>query len=194
MNTTGLFRKTLIMLAFMLSMVFGIAFFLPSTFHVERTLIIETAPDKPFSWINDLEKWPKWDPWTRADPNIEHIVEGTPGEAQVQKWKGPRSSDGKLVIVESRVNQLVAIDMYTPDTPEPRRLTFTFQDLGGRTKLTWAIDGANTIQPIGNWFGLGMDKYLGPMYEQGLSNLKALAETGALPPELKPLGDKNQPK
>ena len=56
MNTTGLFRKTLIMLAFMLSMVFGIAFFLPSTFHVERTLIIETAPDKPFSWINDLEK------------------------------------------------------------------------------------------------------------------------------------------
>ena len=182
------------MLAFMLSMVFGIAFFLPSTFHVERTLIIETAPDKPFSWINDLEKWPKWDPWTRADPNIEHIVEGTPGKAQVQKWKGPRSSDGKLVIVESKLNQLVAIDMYTPDTPEPRRLTFTFQDLGLRTKLTWAIDGANTIQPIGNWFGLGMDKYLGPMYEQGLSNLKALAETGSLPPELKPLGDKNQPK
>ena len=78
----------------------------------------------------------------------------------------------------------VALD--TGSVSQPRILAFTLEDLGQKTRLTWAIDGQNSMQPIGNWFGLGMDKYLGPMYEQGLSNLKALAETGKLPPELKP--------
>ncbi|MEE2756864.1 MAG: SRPBCC family protein [Myxococcota bacterium] len=194
MNTTGLLRKTLIMLAVMLTVVFGIGFMLPDTFHVERTLIIDTPAEKPFKLINDLTQWPLWDPWTRADPDIKQEVSGTAGPGQEQTWLGPRSSTGKLKIIESVANKNISVEMYTTDSPTPRRLTFTFQDLGQRTKLTWAIDGDNTIKPIGNWFGLGMDDYLGPMYEQGLSNIKSLSETGKLPSELKPLGEENKPK
>ena len=194
MNTTGLLRKTVIMLAIMLTVVFGIGYLLPDTFHVERTLIIDTPAGKPFQLINNLEKWPTWDPWTRADPEIIQEVKGSAGQGQEQTWMGPRSSTGKLKIVESVPNERVLLEMYTTDSPTPRRLTFTFNDLGQRTKLTWQIDGDNTIRPIGNWFGLGMDDYLGPMYEQGLSNIKALAETGKLPSELRPLGESNPPK
>ena len=74
MNTTGLLRKTLIMLAIMLTVVFGIGFMLPDTFHVERTLIIDASPDKAFKLVNDLKEWPRWDPWTRADPDIQQDV------------------------------------------------------------------------------------------------------------------------
>jgi hypothetical protein len=187
MNTDGLLKKTLIMLAAMIGLAIGIGFALPSTFHVERTLVVNAAPSKVFAWLNDLTKWPTWDPWTRADPDIKHRYEGAPGVGHTQTWRGPRSGTGRLEIVTSRHPTEVRVELKTDKIGAVRLLTFTLQDLGSKTKLTWVINGENNMRPIGNWFGLGMNRYLGPMYEQGLSNIKALTETGKLPPEVKPL-------
>jgi hypothetical protein len=187
MKTDGLLKKTLIMLVAMIGLALGIGFALPGTFHVERTLVIDAAPDKVFPWVNDLTKWPKWDPWTRADPDIKHQYSGTQGVGHTQNWKGPRSGVGQLKVVTSTHPKEIRVELRTDKITATRLLTFTLKDLGKKTKLTWSIDGENNMKPIGNWFGLGMNKYLGPMYEQGLSNIKALTETGKLPPEVKPL-------
>ena len=188
MNTTGLLRKTCILLGVMIGLALGIGYALPDTFHVERALVVNAPPDKVFPWVHELEKWPKWDPWSRADPYIKHSFKQQKADKGAQmNWQGPKSGNGTLTIVELEPNKRVKLALSTHNVELIRYLTFSLEDLGGRTRLKWAIDGQNSMRPIGNWFGLGMDKYLGPMYEQGLSNIKALTETGSLPPEVRDL-------
>ena len=192
MIASDILKKTGILLGVMLGLAFGIGFALPGDFHVERALVINVPPGKVFPWVNDLNQWPKWDPWSRADPDIRHSYTGQAGVGHSQMWVGPKSGQGSLSIVESKAAAHVKLALKTPNLSKPRYMTFTLEDLGGRTRLKWAIDGENSLKPIGNWFGLGMDRYLGPMYEQGLSNLKALNETGKLPPEVRPIKSRAQ--
>ena len=60
-------------------------------------------------------------------------------------------------------------------------MQFKLEDLGGRTQITWTLTGENRWKPIGNLFGMGMESYLGPIYQTGLDNLKTVSEGGVLP-------------
>ena len=47
---------------------------------------------------------------------------------------------------------------------------------GDGTHVTWSFDSDMGAGPIGRYFGLLMDRMVGPDFEGGLANLKALAE------------------
>ena len=194
MNLSGLLRKTLILLAIMIGLVLGIGFALPDHFHVERTLVINSTPEKVFPFVNDLGNWSRWDPWSQDDPNMQREIVGASGVGQVQKWRSPASGTGVLETMESKKHTALRFKLMTHASSYPRFLSFTLVDLGGKTQLTWSIDGENSMKPIGNYFGLGMNRYLGPMYEQGLSNLKSLVETNKLPPLVEEKKRRNQEK
>ena len=181
MNFNGLIRKTLILLFLFVGLLVGIGYTLPDEFHVERTLVIDAPPSKVFSYINDLQNWAKWDPWSQDDPRMVRKFTGQPGQGHTLDWASQASGTGTLKILESVTPQYAKLALTTRAARHPRFLSFKLTDLGEKTQLTWAIDGENSLKPIGNYFGLGMNRYLGPMYEQGLSNLKSLIETGALP-------------
>jgi hypothetical protein len=44
------------------------------------------------------------------------------------------------------------------------------------TQVTWVMDSDNGWNPISRWFGVFMDKMLGPDFEKGLAGLKSLSE------------------
>jgi hypothetical protein len=48
---------------------------------------------------------------------------------------------------------------------------------GGGTTVTWTFDMDAGAGPIGRYFGLFMDRLIGPDYARGLGRLKALAES-----------------
>ncbi|MEE2787943.1 MAG: SRPBCC family protein [Myxococcota bacterium] len=181
MNFNGLIRKTLVLLFVFVGLILGIGFTLPNQFHVERTLVIDAPPATVFPYVNDLENWQRWDPWSQDDPRMVRTFTGGPGQGQTQSWMSQASGTGTLEILESTPLRSAKLKLTTRASSYPRFLSFKLVDLGEKTQLTWAIDGENSMKPIGNYFGLGMNRYLGPMYEQGLSNLKSLVETGALP-------------
>ncbi len=180
MPTDGLLKKTAIILAVMIGLTLGIGSMLPDEFQVERTLVVNASPDKVWPHISQLAKWPKWDPWSHADPQIQHKFVGEPGVGHMMHWAGPSSGRGQFETVESTHQESIGFKLTVPQVSEPRFLSFKLVDLGGKTQLTWLMRGENSIRPIGNYFGLGMDRYIGPMYEQGLSNLKSLIETGKI--------------
>jgi hypothetical protein len=184
MSTDGLLKKTAILFSAMLALSLGIGYMLPGEFKVERTLVINASPEVVWSHINELSSWPKWDPWSSTDPDIKHSFEGKAGVGHTMLWSGPRSGQGRFETIESQTLKHIRFKLTVPQNSEARFLSFKLEDLGGKTRLTWIMDGVNTMQPIGNYFGLGMDRYIGPMYEQGLSNLKSLVEVGkvVLPP------------
>jgi hypothetical protein len=48
--------------------------------------------------------------------------------------------------------------------------------VGEVTSVTWGFISDNGNNPMFRWMGLMMDGWLGPDYETGLNNLKALVE------------------
>ena len=42
--------------------------------------------------------------------------------------------------------------------------------------ITWVMNGNAGMNPVFRWFGLFMDKMVGPDFDAGLKNLKKLAE------------------
>ena len=47
---------------------------------------------------------------------------------------------------------------------------------GSGTRVTWTNEGDMGANPVNRYFGLMMDSMVGPDFEAGLKNLKALAE------------------
>jgi len=54
--------------------------------------------------------------------------------------------------------------------------TYLLQPEDGGTRLTWAFDTDFGLDIFGRYFGLILDRQLGPLYAQGLANLKRIAE------------------
>jgi len=49
---------------------------------------------------------------------------------------------------------------------------------GENTKVTWSNEGDLGANPINRYFGLMMDRMMGPDFEEGLNNLKRAVEAG----------------
>jgi hypothetical protein len=50
---------------------------------------------------------------------------------------------------------------------------------GGATRVTMAMEGDLGHSPVNRWFGVFMDRLVGPDFEAGLANLKRLGESPA---------------
>lgn len=70
-----------------------------------------------------------------------------------------------------RVGYILTIKDMTPATGDLK-----FAPEGAGTKVTWDMNGNAGMSPVFRWFGLFMDRMIGPDFEAGLNNLKKLAE------------------
>lgn len=52
----------------------------------------------------------------------------------------------------------------------------SFVPEGAGTRVTWGLDAEMGNSPVGRWMDLMMDRWVGADSEQGLENLKSLAE------------------
>ncbi|MEM9247451.1 MAG: SRPBCC family protein [Pseudomonadota bacterium] len=153
---------------------------LPRSVEVTRSIEIETPPEAVFPLVNSLERTAEWSPWLGIDPDIETVYSG-PSEGVGSKldWTSehPDVGNGSQEITESTPDSRVvtALDFGDMGTAYA---TFELSPDGGGTAVTWSLLADMGAGPIGRWMGLMMDGWVGPDYERGLANLKALAESG----------------
>lgn len=151
----------------------------PDTFHVQRTARIKAASDKIFSHINDLHAWEAWSPYAKLDPAMKTRYSGAAsGAGAVYEWEGnAQVGAGRVTISESTPSNRVAIklEMFKPFAAN-NDVTFTLQPKGDATDVTWAMDGRNTFMSKLMSLFFSMDKMVGGQFEEGLGNLKTLAE------------------
>ena len=185
MNTDGILKKSVILIVVLLGLTLSIGFLLPGDFKVERSIVIDAPPSEVYPWVGELQKWSQWDPWRNVDKKLKRTFSGNSAVGDYLEWSGPQSGVGRLTILETNTNAVLRIGMSEATLEHDRLIIFTLEDLGNQTRLHWSISGENSMKPLGNYFALGLDRHLGNMYEQGLSNIKSLVETGALPPEVK---------
>ncbi len=155
-----------------------IGFFLPSAYHVERSITIAAPPQKVFDLVNDLPSNKQWSPWAEMDDSMVWTMgDKTAGTGASYSWTSEEMGNGSLKIRESVAPSKVVNDL---DFGQGGLATgtWTFEAEGEGTKATWALDGDSGMNPIGRWFGVMMDGMVGADFERGLANLKKTAEAG----------------
>ena len=151
----------------------------PDTFRLERSIVVGASPEKVFSLVNDFHSWAGWSPWEKLDPNMKRSYTGTPsGLGTKYAWEGKgQAGSGSMEITASVPSSSIAIDLNFLKPFKARNLTeFIFTPKDGGTEVLWAMSGSlNFMMKVMHIF-MNMDKVVGKDFEQGLANLKQLAE------------------
>lgn len=171
-------KKVLIVVGIVLLALVVLSQFLPSTYHVERSITISAKADAVFPWVNRLQKWPEWSPWTAAkDPSIAYSYQGPEeGVDAVSRWDSKKWGDGFMKITEADPAKGVKFEISSLKGKYTSIAALNFEPTGDSTKVTWVWDGKVSRDPIDRYFSLLMNKWLGKDFEEGLKNLKAKAE------------------
>ena len=156
-------------------LLFVVSLFLPKTFHVERSILIDAASAEVHAHVGDLAKWESWTPWVEADPTI--VIDygpATSGVGASQSWSGD-SGNGELTFTRCDSVAGVAYDMSFDEGRYPSTGELNYAAEGAGTRVTWIMDGEST-GVVGRWFGLFMGPMVGPMFDRGLERLKQVVE------------------
>ncbi|MGH8223680.1 MAG: SRPBCC family protein [Woeseiaceae bacterium] len=172
----GLLRKILLAIGGLLVLLLAVGVFLSPRSHVEREIDIAAPAATVFALVNDFRQVGKWSPWTEADPNARYELSGpVRGVGAVLSWEGSIAGRGTQRIVESEPYSKVISEI---ELGGPGTVTSTFElranDAG--THVVWSFDSYFGINLFGRYLGLLLDDIVGADYEQGLANLKSMAE------------------
>lgn len=154
----------------------------PSEFRVERTATIAAPPAAVFAHVEDLHKWEAWSPWAKLDPKAKVAYEGAQsGKGAAFTWSGnDEVGEGRMTIVESQSPELVDIKVdFTQPFEGTNASTFNFKPAGDGTAVTWAISGHQDFIAKAMCIVFNGKKMIGNRLDQGLAQLKAVAEKKA---------------
>jgi effector-binding domain-containing protein len=173
-----------LVLAGLLFLIVLVSLFLPSTYHVERSVVINKKADVPFGIVRDFKAWDLWSPWHELDSTMPKTYSETMGE--VGSWyqwdsKNPNVGKGKITITAIKENESIENELAF-DGMGTSIAAYTFAPEGEGTKVTWSLEGNCSglpwymIVPC-KYFNLMMDKMVGADFEKGLNKLKTLCES-----------------
>jgi len=167
-------------LAVLLLLLVLIAFFLPRRYRVERSTVIHAPSDAVFAQFGDLRAWKNWGAWQERDPGMKLTYsEKTVGIGAWSAWESKSEGNGKMTITAFEPGKSTAYVLEFPEMNMASQGSMTLQPADGGVKVVWADAGDLGLNPMHRWFGLFLDKMIGPDFERGLAKMKALAEAGS---------------
>jgi len=171
------FRRLLLSLAVIIMLVGLAGMFLPTTAHVERSIVIDTSPENIWPHISDFKAWESWSPWYAKDPSAKFTYSGEPGTVGHRAaWnsENPKVGSGSQEIVQIKDNASMTTALDFGDQGEAQA-NLTLSPEGSGTRVTWSLDSDFSDNFAGRYVGLLLDKMVGADYEAGLANLKTHA-------------------
>ena len=166
---------------------------MPSVWHVERTTVINAAPEAIFPWVNDIRRWQEWSPWNeQKDPTFKRSFGGPErGIGATMMWDGENLGRGRVGITSSIPYEKVSYDLFLDDSMTPSKGAVALVPQATGTIVTWTDDGDMGANLFGRFALDDIDATLGPDLEMGLSNLKSKVETAAPVAAAQPDADPN---
>jgi uncharacterized protein YndB with AHSA1/START domain len=150
----------------------------PDNFRIERSVRIEAPPERIYGLIDDLHQFNRWNPFLRKDPATQGTYSGTPsGKGARYAWQSEKVGVGQMEIVETAAPSNVTMNLDFIKPYEAHNIAdFTLKPEAGATQVTWAMHGpAPFLSKLIEVF-VSMDRMVGKDFEDGLGNLKTLAE------------------
>lgn len=172
-------KKLLLGVLLLVVVICGIAATKPDTFSLERSTEIAAPPEKVFAHVNDFHMWDAWSPWAKMDPDMKVTHSGAPsGVGAVYDWTGNSSmGSGRMEIVRATPGSQLDIKLDFLKPIEAHNMAvFTFTPTNGGTNVKWSMSGENNMLSKVMAVFISMDKMVGPDFEKGLAQLKAVSE------------------
>lgn len=154
----------------------------PGSFRVERTEVIGAPPEDIFPLLNDFHRWSAWSPWEKLDPSMKRSFSGAPsGVGSVYEWDGnKKAGQGRMEITDSQPWSHIGINLDFLKPFKAHNITeFDLHQHGGGTELKWAMHGPSPFMTKLMMVFTTMDKLVGKDFDEGMANLKRVAEAGS---------------
>ncbi len=154
-----------------------IGYTLPRTHQVEVSIEVDAHPATVFALVNDFRRFTLWAPWSDTDPNARFIYSGNRrGVGATVEWDGAILGTGIQTITESRPHQYVGIVM-SPGEPGEAKSWFRLERGAGMTIAHWGFEADYGMNFVGRYFAAMLGSVVARDYQNGLVNLKELAES-----------------
>ncbi|WP_343671661.1 SRPBCC family protein [Chitinophaga sp.] len=178
----------LIKLAVISAVMFGVLLFLlslllPSKAIVERSGVIDAPMSTVYAQLNDLSKWPAWNPWAADETAQDKQFSNPPtGKGAYFTFSGMQRENritGKVSIEESRPGSGIRYLM-TFNEMRPVNAFFEIKPAadGKSTAIMWRLETHLGYWPWWKLRGFLADRLTGPQLEAGLTKLKTICESG----------------
>lgn len=146
-------------------------------YHYEKSIVINAPQEKVWQHVGSTRAFNVWNPFAKADKNIQITYSGTSGEVgDSYHWKGnDQVGQGEQTITAIVPNERLTGKLHFIKPYESEAtLGFILTPEGNGTKVTWSMDSElNTMMKLMKPM---MDSQMGKMFGQGLEDLKKIAE------------------
>lgn len=144
--------------------------------HLERSTTIDAPKDYVFTHVNTFEQMNKWSPWTDKDPNMTSSIEGEDGVVgTVYKWSGNDDVGVGSQTITELGDGMIKTHMVFEGMGEADA-TIELKEEEGKTIATWHYDQDVTFPATIFMMFVDMEEMLGPDYQKGMDQLKAMVE------------------
>ena len=155
----------------------GVGFFLPAAFLVQRSIVINAPADRVYDYIVEPKEWTRWSVWTRRDPKMDITYSGPPfGQGARWSWKSATEGSGSMEFTRVEPNRRVEYSLVFADFGMRSTGELRIEPGPAGTRVTWTNAGDVGTNPLKHYLAAAMDHLVGPDFQAGLQNLKALAE------------------
>ena len=175
-------KKVLLVVLILPILLVVVSLFLPSRYRVERRVLCKGRPEVVFAQINTLKNWADWSAWTvKRFPDMVTTYAGPDsGPGASMTWDGKSSGNGTLKIASSDPAAGITYDLAFEQGRYISKGRIQLEAAAESVTVVWVNEGELGGNPVSRFFGLLMDKMMGPDMAAGLANLQKLAE--AKPP------------
>jgi uncharacterized protein YndB with AHSA1/START domain len=172
------FKRILIGAIALLLLFAAVGLALPSRFRIERSVTIAAPAEKVYPLIAAPAEWKRWTAWNQRDPKMQTEYAGpATGVGARWSWRSEAEGNGAMEFTEAVPGQRLTYRLTFPDLGMQSTGQLRLEPQGAGVRVSWSNEGDMGVSPVNRWFGLFMDRLVGPDFEAGLANLKRLAET-----------------
>jgi len=158
----------------------GVGLMLPDQAKVERAVVIDASPATVYTVLNGFHQFNRWSPWADIDPQTVYTYSGPlVGVGARSAWssKDPQAGSGDQEILEATPYTMVKVRLRFEGMDMDNLLTYALAAEGASTRLTWTYLSDFNGNLLNRYFGLLLDRMIGPDFDKGLSKLKLFAES-----------------
>ena len=146
-------------------------------FQSVRSVTVNAPAEKIYPLVADPREWKRWTVWNQRDPSMAITYSGpASGAGAGWAWQSKTEGDGKMTFTAADPGRRVAYELFFPDFGTTSTGDVTLAADGTGTRITWSMTGNMGSNPLMHWLALFGDRMVGPDFEAGLANLKALDE------------------
>jgi len=175
------FKKIVIWILAIILVLVLVSYILPKSYKVERSVYIKSKPELIYDLSSNFSKWKLWIPWTRTiDSTAVFQLTGKEGQVgTIWKWDGKILGNGQMTATEYKPVSMFAYDLEFQHGKYKSKGKITIETAGDSSKVSWIDEGDLGYNPVNRYFGLFMDKMLGPDFTKGMNKLKTVCEARA---------------